>query len=208
MLLACAGAAVSPRFLASLTTAIPDMAGVGSSAPRHSLGPTQRLGAPAPRAGAGGSGEVTPALPPSCTPATAPASLHRSHRVPPPQAAGCQGHGEPAEATAVRGKSHGKGEHSPLSDLRINKKSSLRISFWSPRSWKGKERQVGGCPSHRSPAGSRAQPRPKRLPGAAGPELAPWGWQRGSSRPWEAPWGGERSPSSEPSSWGQGGALG
>lgn len=58
------------------------------------------------------------------------------HRVTLLQAATCQVRGETAEGTtaAALWKAHRKGEHSPLSDLRINRKFSLRISFWSPRS--------------------------------------------------------------------------
>ena len=116
--------------------------------PRHSPRLTRRLQALTPRARRqreqGGEPSAAAELqprPPCPCPCTA------RHGVMLLQAAACQAHGEPAEVTttAALGKSHGKGKHSPLSDLRTNRKSSLRISFWSPRSCKDKDRQVRGC---------------------------------------------------------------
>lgn len=101
-------------------------------------------------------------------------------------------------------KSHGKGKHSPPSDLHTNRKSSLRISSWSPHSWRDKDRQVGAVQSPPQLGAHPTQPAPGTVLVRAGS----WNGSRAASRPCfpsqEVPQGGESSPGSETHSWNRG----
>lgn len=97
---------------------------------------------PVPRSGTSRSREVTPAVAQSCPRVPAlqgrvlllPHSQRTLRRMP-----------------TVPRMPPGKGKHSPPSGLRTDRKSSLRISSWSPRSCRDKDRQVGAVQSPASP---------------------------------------------------------